>query len=123
MLVAQPKPLDRTAFDEGHRLDRLVGRARQHPRIDIAPRGHDRAVRLDHGGDTFVAAFDHRSARDFDDDRSFAHVMRSNLITVTLSWCGLPTASTAEIRACTGLADCDAISASLEALYAVAAQQ
>src|ERR1700675_3105336 len=85
MLIAQPKPLDRTAFDEGHRLDRLVGRTRQHPRIDITPRGHDRAIGLHHGGDTFVAAFDHRSARDFDDDRSLAHGMRSSLITVTLS--------------------------------------
>src|SRR5207244_2425174 len=112
VLVAEPKPLDSAAFHESHRLDRLVGRARQDVGVDVAPRGHHGAVRLHHCGDPFVAAFDHRAARDFDDDRSLAHGMRSNLMTVTLSWCGLPTASTAEIRVCTGLADCAAMSMS-----------
>ena len=42
-------------------------------RIDVAPRRHDRAVRLHDGGDALVPAFDDRAARDFDDDRALAH--------------------------------------------------
>ena len=85
MLVAEAKFLDRAAFDEGHRLDRLVGRAWQDAGVDVAPRGDDGAVRFHHGGGAFVPALDHGTAGDFDDDRTFAHDPLSNKTTVTLS--------------------------------------
>ena len=123
VLVAQPELLDRTAFDEGHGLDRLVGRTRQDGRIDVAPGRHDRAVRLDDGGDPLVPAFDDRSPRHLDDHRALAHHPRSSFTTVTLSWCSLAAASTVSIRPPTDLMAAAAISAALSDLHAVAAQQ
>ena len=37
VLVAEAEAFDRAALDEGHRLDRLVGRARQDRGLDVAP--------------------------------------------------------------------------------------
>src|SRR6266481_568954 len=88
VLVAKAKALDRATLDERNGLDWLDGGSRQDEGVDVAPRRHHAAVGLDHGGDAFVSAFDDRAARDFDDHRAVAHGMRSNLITVTLSWCG-----------------------------------
>ena len=85
VLVAQPEALDRAAFDEGHGLDRLVGRPRQDGRVDVAPRGHDRAVRLHDGRDPLVPAFDDRSPRHLDRHHALAHHSRSSFTTVTLS--------------------------------------
>ncbi len=86
VLVAQAEAFDGAALDEGHRLDRLVGRAWQDRRIDVAPRRDDRAVRLDDRGGTLVPALDQRPARDLDDNCiAAAHSSRSSLMTVTLS--------------------------------------
>ena len=85
MLVAEPKAFDRAAFDEGHGLDRLVGRARQDHGIDVAPRPDHGAVGLHHGRDALVPALDDRAAGDFDDDRAPAHRTRSSVTTVMLS--------------------------------------
>src|SRR5476649_2937341 len=108
VLVAEAEALDGAALDEGHRLDRLVGRARQDGLVDVAPRSDDRAVGLHDRGDAFVAALDHRSARDFDDDRTCCHDFRSNLTMVILSWCGASAARTCSISCGT---DCAAFAA------------
>ena len=85
VLVAEPEALDSAALDEGHGLDRLVGRARQDGRVDVAPRCDNRAVGLDDGGDALVPAFDDRTPCDLDHDCTLAHARRSSLTTVTLS--------------------------------------
>ena len=99
MLVAEAELLDRAAFDEGHRLDRLVGRARQDARVDVAPRRDDRAVRLHDRRDALVPALDERTARDFDDDRTLAHHFPFQLDDRDIVLLRLArTASTASIR-------------------------
>src|SRR5476651_1400827 len=102
VLVAEAEALDGAALDEGHRLDRLVGRARQDGLVDVAPRSDDRAIGLHDRGDALVAALDHRAARDFDDDRACCHDFRSSLTMVILSWCGASAARTCFISCNTG---------------------
>jgi hypothetical protein len=84
-LPSHAEAFDRAAFDEGHGLDRLVGRTRQDGRVDVAPRGHDRAVRLHNGRYAFVPTFDERTARHLDRHHALAHRSRSSFTTVTLS--------------------------------------
>ena len=103
-----------------------IGLLAERGRISASMSPHD-ATTVPSGFTTaavaLVPALDQRPARDFDDDRLVAHSSRSSLMTVTLSWCGAGSASTASISACTGFARSRRDARLVEALHAVAAQQ
>ena len=74
LLVAQPEPVRRAAFNQRQRLDRLHRRARENRPLDVAKRERRHAVGVDDDASATMPGLDAAAAPNFDDDGIVAHM-------------------------------------------------